>query len=187
IPDRHGGFESFAQDLAPHLVRNGWSVTVYCPEDHGQRSEDWWSGVRLIRIPVRAKGARGTLAFDWASTQHASQSDDPVLALCYNTAIFSCLYRLRRIPYVLNMDGLEWKRQKYGPLERAWLVANEWIGWRTADHLVADHPAIHERYARRHADVTTVPYGSRAVHTADLGLLARWNLRSRGYALIIPR
>src|SRR5262245_23090100 len=187
IPDRHGGFESFAQDLAPYLVRKGWSVTVYCQEQNGDRREDWWAGVRLVRMPVRTKGARGTIAFDWASTLHALQSNDLVLVLGYNTAVFGCLDRHRGIPYVINMDGLEWKRQKYGPLERAWLFANEWIACKTADHIIADHPLIHERYAPRHTDVTTVPYGSRAVHTADLALLAPWQLRADAYALVIAR
>src|SRR5262245_35819208 len=187
IPDRHGGFESFAQDLAPYLVRKGWSVTVYCQEQDGDLREDWWAGVRLVRIPVRAKGPRGTVAFDWVSTRHALQSEELVLVLGYNTAVFACRYRSRGIPYVINMDGLEWKRQKYGPLEKAWLRINEWIACRTSDHVIADHPVIHERYVGRHTSVTTVPYGSRAVHTADLTLLARWQLRADAYALVIAR
>ena len=32
IPNRHGGFEACAQQLAPWLVARGWEVTVYCQE-----------------------------------------------------------------------------------------------------------------------------------------------------------
>jgi hypothetical protein len=30
VPAAHGGFETFAEHLALHLVRRGWQVTVYC-------------------------------------------------------------------------------------------------------------------------------------------------------------
>lgn len=189
IPGRHGGFESFAEDLAPFLVARGWAVTVYCQEQDGHSREDWWRGVRLMRLPVSAGGARGTIAFDWKTTRHAMLSDGLVLVLGYNTAVFNLIYRLRGIPNVLNMDGLEWRRQKYNLLERGWLLMNEWVGCRTADHLVADHPAIHERYTGRRGvrGVTTVPYGSRAVQAADARLIARWNLTPNRYTLVIAR
>lgn len=189
IPDRHGGFESFAQDLAPFLARRGWDVTVYCQEPHGETREDWWQGVRLVRIPSSQRGAVGTIAFDWRSTRHASRSRALVLVLGYNTAIFNAAYRLRGIPSLLNMDGVEWRRQKYNWLQRAWLLVNERIGPRLADYLVADHPVIEARYAawRGVGPVAMVPYGARAVYAADSRVLARWQLTSHRYALVIAR
>src|SRR6266513_4492997 len=66
IPGRHGGFESFAEDLAIYLVKRGWAVTVYCQEKGGGlQYETAWQGVRRVHIPVRQSGSLGTVLFDW--------------------------------------------------------------------------------------------------------------------------
>jgi glycosyltransferase involved in cell wall biosynthesis len=189
VPGRHGGFESFAEDLALFLIARGWQVTVYCQSDAGERCEDQWQGVRLIRIPVRTRGSAGTVEFDWKSTWHASARKDLVLVLGYNTAMFSAVYRLRGIPNLLNMDGVEWQRQKYNWLEQLWFRANENAGCLIADHLIADHPAIEERYLPRRGcgGVSMVPYGSRAVTHADSSVIDRWKLKPYSYALVIAR
>lgn len=189
VPGRHGGFESFAEDLAPFLAARGWDVTVYCQIEGGAVREDTWRNVRLISLPVRRSGAAGTIEFDWKSTRHAAATGDPVLVLGYNTAVFGAAYRPRRTPYVLNMDGLEWKRQKYSLPERCWLWLNEQAGCRLATHLIADHPLIQRRYAASVGDegVTMVPYGSRIVSSAPVAALQAWHLLPNGYTLVIAR
>jgi hypothetical protein len=189
IPGCHGGFESFAQDLAPFLAARGWKVSVYCQVDSGPAREENWQGVGLVCLPVTTRGALGTMEFDWHSTRHAVASREPVLVLGYNTAMLSSLYRLRGIPNLLNMDGLEWRRQKHNPAERAWLLLNEWIGSRVADHVIADHPSIHSRYANWAGvrGLSTVPYGSRSVHSAERSLIEPFGLLPDGYTLVIAR
>ena len=148
IPASHGGFETFAEDLALHLVGRGWDVTVYCQEHgDGPLVESHWQGVRLIHIPVPSTGSFSTIQFDWRSTRHAAREPGLALVLGYNTAFMSALYRFRRIPSVLNLDGLEWKRAKYNPLERAWFWVNERLAGWLSDHLIADHPEIARRAA----------------------------------------
>lgn len=190
IPGRHGGFETFAEDLALHLVERGWSVTVYCQEEGtGPIREDRWEGARLVRVPVRVGGGLGTIVFDWRCTRHAVQEDGLALVLGYNTALFSAAYRRRGIPNLLNMDGIEWRRQKYNLAERGWFYVNEWLGCLLADHLVADHPEIAARLAARTAArrVTTIPYGARTVEDADAAFLADLGLTPDGYALVVAR
>jgi len=121
VPAAHGGFETFAERLAPYLVDRGWRVTVYCQEDgEGPLFEDEWRGVRRIHIPVKVAGAAGTVLFDWYCTVHAARTPGLVLTLGYNTAAFSVVYRARRIPNVINMDGIEWRRQKWGAVAKSW-------------------------------------------------------------------
>ena len=33
VPAAHGGFETFAEQLALYLVDKGWRVVVYCQDD----------------------------------------------------------------------------------------------------------------------------------------------------------
>ncbi|MDD5363769.1 MAG: DUF1972 domain-containing protein [Gallionellaceae bacterium] len=190
VPAAHGGFETFAEHLAPYLVDRGWQVTVYCQEDGaGPVFEDEWRGVRRVRMPVATSGAAGTIVFDWKSTLHAAGESGLVLTLGYNTAVFCALYRLKGLKNVINMDGVEWRRQKWGALAKLWFWLNDWAGCWLGNHLVADHPVIKQHLATRVAEdkITMIPYGSDRVDDADAGLIAPYGLTPGGYAILIAR
>ena len=163
VPAAHGGFETFAEYLGLHLVQRGWQVTVYCQE-HGREPlwQDQWQGVDRVHIPVASTGAASTVAFDWHATRHASRSPGLCLTLGYNTACFSVLLRVAGVPNVINMDGIEWQRAKWGPVAKLWFWLNEHAGSFLGDHLVADHPEIAKHLARvaSRAKITVIPYGA---------------------------
>lgn len=191
LPARHGGFETFAEQLAPYLSESGWSVTVYCQEEgHGPIRESMWKGIRRVHILVGSDTAVGTIKFDWACISHALR-DKPaiVLTLGYNTAIFGIRLRLAGIPNVVNMDGIEWSRQKWSVPARAWLYANDWAGCLVATHLIADHPEIarhlSSRVARR--KIATIPYGALIAQDADPAALSELDLEPGTFATVIAR
>lgn len=190
VPAAHGGFETFAEHLAPYLVECGWRVTVYCQEDgEGPVFEDEWRGVRRVRMPVATTGAAGTIVFDWKSTVHAAGEKGLVLTLGYNTAAFCVLYRLKGLTNVINMDGVEWRRQKWGKVARTWFWLNDWAGCWLGNHLVADHPEIKKHLATRVSPnkITMISYGSDRVEGADAGLIALYGLAPGAYAILIAR
>ena len=190
IPANHGGFETFAEHLAPYLVKHGWEVTIYCQKDGtGEIYNDEWKGVRRIHIPVAQEGAKGTIIFDWKSTLHAAKTNDLILTLGYNTAIFCIIYRLKGIKNIINMDGIEWKRDKWTFLERTWLYINERAGCLLGNHLIADHPEIKKHLATRvnESKITMIPYGSDEIESADVTQLKPFNLEPNKYAIVIAR
>jgi glycosyltransferase involved in cell wall biosynthesis len=163
VPAAHGGFETFAEYLALYLVQRGWQVTVYCQEQG--RAPIWhdrWQGVDRVHIPVASGGAAGTVVFDWHATRHASRTPGLCLTLGYNTACFSVLLRAAGVPNVINMDGIEWQRAKWGPVAKLWFWLNEHAGSWLGDHLVADHPEIAKHLARAAPSdkITVIPYGA---------------------------
>ena len=190
IPGNHGGFETFAERLSRYLVGKGWEVTVYCEDYTGkQLSEEYWNGIRLINIPVAKASAIATIVFDWKSTLHAAKEGNLILTLGYNTAAFCAWYRIKGLTNVINMDGLEWRRQKWSAPEKAWLYLNERLGCWFGDHLVADHPEIANHLATRvsRRKITMIPYGAERVGRADAGLLQQYNLTPGNYSIIIAR
>lgn len=189
IPAQHGGFETFAEQLSLYLVERDWNVIVYCQEEgRGPILEDCWRGIRRVRIPVRGTGARATIRFDWMATRHAAREPGVALTLGYNTAVFGLLHRLRRIPTAMNMDGIEWRREKYGTLERAWLWLNEWAGCRLNDRLIADHPGIGRHLQRWRVDdkIQVIPYSAEPVQS-DASALTRFELEPDEYYVVIAR
>ena len=190
VPAAHGGFETFAEQLALHLVRRGWRVVVYC-QDEGQGSmvEDQWQGVDRVRFQVASPGPKGTIAFDWLATVHAAQHRDLCLTLGYNTAVFCAWLRLKGVPNLINMDGIEWSRAKWGPLAKAWFWLNERAGCWLGNHLVADHPQIKAHLQTRvsAAKITTIAYGAQAVQSAPLEPVHALGLQSGRFLTVIAR
>lgn len=190
IPARHGGFETFAEQLALFLAEKGWSVTVYCQEDgNGRIREDEWRGVRRIHVPTAITGPAGTIVFDWKSTLHAMRESGLVLTLGYNTAAFCVFYRIKGIPNLINMDGIEWRRGKWGRGAKSWFWLNHWAGCRLGDHLIADHPEISRHLATWTAEqnITMIPYGSRRIGAAEPSVVASLGVRPNEYATVIAR
>ena len=191
IPARHGGFETFAEELAPYLVSRGWAVTVYCQgTEIRQPAEESWRGVRLVHIPARLPGAAGAVEFDCRCTAHALRTNVPLfLTLGYNTAFLGAFYRVAGRINLFNMDGIEWRRGKWSTPVKAWFWANEWLGCHLAQHLIADHPEIARRLAKRvgPGKISMIPYGAHPVVEADSGLVRALGLDPGRYALVISR
>ncbi|WP_374415125.1 DUF1972 domain-containing protein [Ectopseudomonas oleovorans] len=190
VPAKHGGFETFAEYLSLHLSSRGWRVTVYCQEDGaGPITNSEWDGIQRIHIPVSQSGALGTVIFDWKATCHALKQDGLFLTLGYNTAIFNTLQRLKGQTNVINMDGIEWRRDKWGVIAKTWFWLNERFGCWVGNHLVADHPRIKDHLATRvRADkITMIPYGGDEVLSADAALLLPYGLEPGGYSIVIAR
>jgi len=190
VPAAHGGFETFAEYLSLYLVAKGWRVVVYCQDDGvGPVFEDTWLGVERVHIPVAQDGPKGTIVFDWQATAHAAKHQDLCLTLGYNTAVFCALLRLKGIPNLINMDGIEWSRRKWGPVAKLWFWLNDWAGCWLGNHLVADHPQIkvHLSSRVRAHKITMIPYGADAVRTAPTGPVTTLGLEPGKFLTVIAR
>lgn len=193
IPARHGGFETFVECLAPYLAQKGHNVTVYCQNRlvSDSLSDSEWKGVHLSPIRPQFSGAAATFEFDLKSILHAARHrPDIAFVFGYNTAVLCVLLKLKKIPIVMNMDGLEWKRKKWSFPFKAWLWMNEKIGCWLADYIIADHPEIQKRleqFAARQK-ITMIPYGADLISKADESLIGPWDgLKAYSYGIFIGR
>lgn len=190
IPAAHGGFETFAEKLSSYLVHGGWRVIVYCQVDENEDFHlDTWQGIERVNIPISIKGALGTIFFDLFSILHACKSRDLCLVLGYNTAIFALLLRLRGIRVLMNMDGIEWKRAKWGLIPKSWFWLNEKIGSLLSNHLIADHPEIKNHLASSHLNrnIRVISYGGDEVLSANLSDVLAFGLEPYKFFTVIAR
>jgi len=191
VPAAYGGFETAAENIALFLVKKGWRVIVYCQaKGSGPITEDVWRGIERVTIPVEADGWKGTSHFDWISIKHACRtSKDICLTLGYNTAVFNTLQRIKGIPNVINMDGIEWSRARWGFMKQAILYANERIGCYVGNHLIADHPEIEKHLLTRapQRKVSTLTYGADPVTSAPEAPVRALGLEPGTYFNLIAR
>ncbi len=172
-------------------MAKGWKVSVYCQEEEGDFYIDSWKGIERIHIPVKNKGALGTIIFDYKSVIHSLKTKGLILTLGYNTALFNLFYVISKRKNVINMDGIEWKRDKWGAIAKTWFWMNERFGCWFGDHLIADHPKIKEHLATRVSKdkITMIPYGAYSItrDNADKSVLEKYNLIEKKYFLVIAR
>lgn len=197
IPGRHGGFETFAEELSRYLEGKNWHVVVYCQQDQAlPQSQDQWHGITRAHIAptIRGKlikGAFGTILFDLYAVCHALRHyrKMPWLVLGYNSSFLNILPRLLKVRQIINMDGMEWQRDKWKTWQKVYLRLAYFIAGKSASHLVADHPVI-ETELQKHFQpdkITMIPYGSSEIRHCDPSVLARISLKENHYALIIAR
>lgn len=190
VPANYGGFETAAENVALFLAAKGWRVVVYCQVNgSGPIQEDTWRGLERVLIPIDVDGWLGTSKFDLLSIRHATKSRDLCLTFGYNTAIFNVIQRAKGIPNVINMDGIEWSRSRWGFFRQAILYTNERIACFVGDHLIADHPEIEKflltRAPRR--KLTTITYGADPVADAPASVPASHGLEPGRYMTLICR
>ena len=190
VPANYGGFETAAEHVGLFLRDRGWRVIVYTQVDgSGPITEDTWNGLERVLVPTQREGWHGTSEFDLKSVIHASRHRDLCLTFGYNTAVFNLLQRVKRIPNVINMDGIEWQRAKWGFFERTLFRVNERIGLLVGNDLIADHPVIEDYLATkvRRSKLSMIAYGADEVRSAPTHPVTSRGLVPGEYLTLICR
>lgn len=190
VPAGYGGFETAAEKVGLHLAAAGWRVIVYCQRaGKGQITHDEWRGLERVNVPVHLPGWRGTSLFDFKCVRHSSQFNDLCLVFGYNTGVFNTWQRMKRIPMVINMDGIEWSRSRWGLAKQTILYINERFSAAVGNHLIADHPEI-EKYLWSRAPkrkITMIAYGADEVLDAAPATIRSLGLEPAKYLSLICR
>lgn len=162
VPANYGGFETFAEHLALHLVEVGIPVTVYCRRHHATQAGEW-RGIRLVTLPTVKSKYLDTVLHTTLSVVHLilrTRIRDVVLCNAANGPVLPLL-RIAAKRTLMNVDGMEWRRGKWGPVGRAWYHLGEWMAVRWASVLITDAEEVRTYYRARHdADSVMVSYGA---------------------------
>ena len=143
IPANYGGFETFAEELSARLVQRGHQVTVYCRAHHAKAGLSEFRGAQLVVLPTIRTKHLDTPVHSALSCLHLLTRGAEAAIFCNGAnAVFTYWPRLLGIPTVLNVDGLERKRKKWGRTARAWYRFSERLATLCPD---ARHSRTHSR------------------------------------------
>lgn len=189
IPSTYSGYETFLTTLLPELAARGHRVTMYCRrgEVDGDGS---YRGVRRLTLPALPGKQFNTLSHGAIASMRAGRAGhDVVLAVNVANAIFCSLLRLAGQRVVLNTDGQEWLRGKWGKLARSFFHFSAVISRYSATGLISDCKAMADLYEDEfRAASTVIPYCVPAVDPAPgSGVLERFGVVADGYFVIAAR
>jgi glycosyltransferase involved in cell wall biosynthesis len=189
IPARYSGFETFYEQLAVRLARRGHQVTVYNRSHFITDVRGSYEGVRLVTVPSIPTKHLDTITHTALSSLHAlTQRFDIAYYCIVGNSPLVWIPRLAGAKTLLNVDGEDWAREKWGAFARWYQRRCERIATRTAGVLIADAHGVQQRYREVHdAAAVFVPYGANVQRTDEQDVLARWGLEPRRYVLYVGR
>jgi glycosyltransferase involved in cell wall biosynthesis len=189
IPARYGGYETLFDELAPRLVARGFEVTVYCRSHYtrGRRRER--RGARLVVLPTLRTKHLDTPVHTLLSCLHATtQRFDAALVVNSANAAFLPVLGAAGVATVLNVDGIEKRRAKWGRFGRGVYALSERLATFLPGELVTDAEVIRRHYLERFgAPSTPIAYGVEARPLAAGRALRAIDAGPRGYFLYVSR
>ena len=187
IPNRYGGFEQFAEKVSSQFADRGHEVAVYCRKPFTTPNDEYDRRVRRVILPNIHQKHLDTWSSGLISMAHVAFSANDVVLLCnVANSPFAWFPRVFGKPVVLNVDGLDRRRDKWNALGQAVLHVCEWISTFSPTRVVTDAKSIHDYYLERYGkESTVIAYGSDI--PPSNASLDGFNLQSGQYVLYVSR
>ncbi len=189
IPNRYGGFEQWAEQLSVGLVNKDCGVTVYNSHFHPYKN-DKYQGVKLVhRWDPKKIGLASQFIYDLLCILHARrQNYDAILQLGYTTSSIWAWLLPKKSRIIYNMDGMEWKREKYKGLLSSFLKYAEKLAVKYSDAIIADSQPI-KKYLDKKYNINSsfIAYPAEIFNQPDESVLKEYDLKPEDYYLLIAR
>lgn len=189
VPAQYGGFETCVEEVGSRLADRGHEVLVYsrgvAPAD---RLEEYL-GMKIIHKPALHRRSLETLSHTGFSVVDTlGRNVDAALVFNAANAPWLPLLRAARIPVATHMDGIEWRRGKWGTTGRRYYKGAEAMAVRCSDALIADASGISDYYWNNYGrDAVGIAYGAPKQVGSGQGKLAGLGLVAEQYHLLVAR
>lgn len=191
VPARYGGFETAVEEVGRRLAARGHEITVYCRNTPSvSPTLGVFQGMTLVHLPSARYRSLETITHTAVSVAHEVWRGDFDAVLMFNAAnsVFLPFHWVRHIPVAIHMDGLEWKRGKWGRLGRTYYRIAESLAVRWSDALIADAKGISDYYRDEFGTPTVqIAYGAPRLDHVGHVRLAEINVRPGQYHLVVAR
>ena len=194
VPANYGGFETLVENIIGENKSPNINYTVFCSsKDLPQSAIREYKGAKLQYIPLSANGIQ-SIPYDMLSLLKVPKVTDVILILGVSGAIILPFIRLfSKKKIVVNIDGLEHRRDKWGKVARCYLKLSEKMAVKYADVIIADNKGIQdyvkEEYGKESA---LIAYGGDHVirnidSQYEKDVLDSFSLLSKDYAISVCR
>ncbi|MBL4605956.1 MAG: DUF1972 domain-containing protein [Flavobacteriaceae bacterium] len=163
IPAKYGGFETLTEQLINNL-HSEFDFTVYC-SGFSYKNREKYPLAKRVFIPLDANG-KSSIIYDFISIIHAVFYADVILLLGVSAAFMIPFVKLfSNTKIITNIDGLEWKRDKWKGFAKIYLKYQEKIAVKKSHIVVSDNIAIQEYVTSNYRRKTScIAYGGSHVN-----------------------
>ncbi len=189
IPASYSGFETCVEQLGQRLVQRGHRVTVYCRSHHITYEGTYYKGMRLVKLPTIANKYLDTIVHSFLSSLHAvTQRYDVVLYFIAGNSPVTWIPRLVGVRTILNVDGLDWRREKWPLLAKKYIQFAEYLATILPNAYLTDSKHVQQFYKERYNNEPVyIPYGSDIEIIPPGDILEQYGLESGKYILFVGR
>ncbi len=189
LPGRYGGWDQLMENIVINLATK-FDITVYASKFHYDVHPDSYKGVKIIYLPLKATGFQ-SIPYDIFSIFLGwIRRTDIFLVLGTSGCIAFPIFRLFGLKLILNPDGAEWKRGKWGFWVKIFLKLSERFGVRWASHVVSDNSIIKNSLLIDHGiNSTMIAYGGDHVTRVSLSewTAKKYNIAAYDYCFKVCR
>jgi len=143
IPAKYGGFETLVEYITREINQN-FELTVYCSAKSYSNKLKKYNNCTLHYINLDANGLQ-SIFYDIRAIFHSLKFSDIILILGVSGGIILPIVKFfyeKKI--IINIDGLEWKRQKWSWFVKMFLKLSERCAINAADAVIADNKVIQD-------------------------------------------
>lgn len=188
VPANYGGFESLVENLL-ECNYNNIDYTVFCSSRKYNKKIQVYRKARLRYINLEANGFSSVFYDGISLFKCIGRQYDIVLLLGVSGAIFLPILKpFIRATIICNIDGIEWKRDKWDIPTKKFLKFSESIAIKYSDEIITDNKGIanyvNSEYNR---DSVTIAYGASIDRNHNNTLLKKYGLKRNEYFFKVCR
>jgi len=190
FPHTYGGYEAFFLELAPRLVDRGHEVIAYNRRSLFKQRPAYHQGVRVIYLPSIETKTLGTMTHMIASVFDVLfRKVDVILCVNVVNATHLILPRIFGKKVAMNVDGLDWLRDKWGPIAKKYFYFNaKIVGKVCPKGIITDAYEMHRVYVDDfHTPSACIAYGANIETSKDPDAVRQYGLTPGQYYLIASR
>jgi glycosyltransferase involved in cell wall biosynthesis len=188
IPATYGGIERHVEEIGARLVGRGHEVTVYC-RLYYTKVRGFHHGMRLLRLAsVNTKHLDTASHTALCALDATLRSFDVVHFHALGPSGFSFLPRLRGKRTIVTIHGLDWEREKWGPLASAFLKRCEYPALHFPSRTIVVSETLQRYFEEKYLiRPLVIPNGTALPAPRPLDRLCRFGLEAGRYVLFVGR
>jgi len=189
LPATYGGFETLAEYITKYLT-DDYHITVYCSSKHYENQIKLYNGAELRYINLHANGIQ-SIPYDIFSIIKAWKNSDTLLILGVSGCIALPIIKIfGKKKVIVNIDGLEWKRQKWTKYAKLFLKFSEALAVKYADVVITDNKVIQDYVKEEYGKKSElIAYGADHVKKIEISdnLFKKFAFLKNRYAFTVCR
>lgn len=189
VPASYSGFETFIESLSRVLVKFGHEVTVYNRSSHVKDIQRSYYGIKIVNLPTVKSKFLDTFVHTFLSVIHALFCNYDIIYICgVGNSLLTGIPRFLRKKVILNVDGLDWQREKWNNFAKKFLKFSEYISVLFPVVTLTDSKTVQSYYRTTYKkEILYLPYFVNIVKTQSAEVLKEYNLFQNKYILFVGR